>query len=160
MRVGRHTPCVLGQYWEARSVEELANFCRHACGPTAMCGPSKRQRQPEAFATFWANCRRYAHVDYDAELPDMIRDTRRLPHAECARSAASDPHEISAGPRLTLPSPLTRTQARPARQHDVQPSPSPTSDLWTPECDRDLRLGSRNESSILPRRSRRLPVDA
>ena len=74
-----------------RNVSFFRTFCHQRCVPlnnpgidptkAAMCGVSDRLPLPAARAQFHRLCSKYRSIDFASELPHMLRDTRKLPHA-------------------------------------------------------------------------------
>jgi hypothetical protein len=100
--------CTVGAYSVCRrdisvmNQSELKNFCHGLCGRQQLLGGtghgSTRSVGVKCLNPAWTSskmrdflqnqiCPHYRSVDFDTELPDMIRDTRQLGHADYLREA-------------------------------------------------------------------------
>ena len=83
--IGSYSVCRRGDaYVRAQPHTFFRDFCKPFCEPleaNVRCsGYNERDAQTHLAEKMVRQCRAYRKVNYTDELPDMVRDTRRLPH--------------------------------------------------------------------------------
>ena len=98
--VGAYAACQKsGAELDTQPLAFYQTFCHKLCLPlfdrkadatqSALCGVSLRDPLQTARKSFDKMCQHYKQLDFGSELPHMIRDTRRVPHAEYISLAMS-----------------------------------------------------------------------
>ena len=95
-QVGAFAKCDLPtDFLKAQNNSFWLTHCHNVCGTTSKCMASRRISPKNNMAGFVRACLKMKQgrlmrlANFTAELPDMIRDTRRVPHGEYLRLAMS-----------------------------------------------------------------------